>query len=98
MKFLFANKPIDRLQFVHLADKNEVWEMLESWVINAFAAEGVSLLKGVVVSDVLRSFNEVDEASDVEYLFQMPTLIGFEQSKANPPEDDVEDDKDQESA
>ena len=78
----FADKPLNRVQFVELADQHEVWDQLESWVLSAFAAEGVSPIFGIDLAQLLRAKFEIDAATDVNFLFVTPDLLGFTKQKA----------------
>ena len=82
IRLLFSDKPVPRLQFIALADQHEVWEKLESWIISAFASEGVSPIFGIDIAKLLRQRFEFTEQEGVNVIFTMPDLIGFTQVKA----------------
>jgi hypothetical protein len=80
----FSEHMVTVQRFVTIADENEVWEKLESWVISALAAEELKQIPGIDLSALIRGAFEQGVAEEVDpgYCFEMPTLLGFTQTKA----------------
>lgn len=75
----FAKKPIGKDQFIALCNEHEVWEKLEALVINAFAYEGIELIKGQDIAKLFQGSFEVPASAskEVGYEFEMPNIGVF---------------------